>query len=90
MTSDSKGKLAVLDTEGHEASDCQHHWVIESPPGPTSKGVRRNCGDERDSQNYVEGSSWHNDASLKQLAGGPRVPGVKAPNSRRNTDEEDA
>jgi hypothetical protein len=24
--------------------DCRHHWVIESPSGPTSQGKCRSCG----------------------------------------------
>lgn len=26
---------------------CCHHWVIETPNGPTSSGVCKFCGDER-------------------------------------------
>jgi hypothetical protein len=53
---------------------CRHQWVIETPSGPASKGVCMICGDERDFQNYIEGSSWGYDISLEQLAGGSRYP----------------
>ncbi|MDY6893123.1 MAG: hypothetical protein SVO26_05340 [Chloroflexota bacterium] len=39
-------------------TDCVHHWIIESPEGPTSKGVCKYCGEERVFQNYVPYSSW--------------------------------
>ncbi len=35
---------------------CQHHWVLEPPAGPVSKGECRSCGEERDFLNYLEGS----------------------------------
>lgn len=37
-----------------ERSVCQHHWVIESPAGPVSKGMCRCCGEEREFPNYIE------------------------------------
>ena len=37
-----------------ERSGCQHHWVIDPPAGPVSKGACRNCGEERDFLNYAE------------------------------------
>ena len=89
MASGSKGRQAVLDPEGQETSGCQHHWVIERPAGPTSRGVCRNCADEKDFENYIEGSSWRYDVSPDQLAGGSRIPGVKVSNSKRNADEEE-
>lgn len=27
--------------------NCKHHWMIDSPEGPTSKGYCRFCGEER-------------------------------------------
>ncbi len=43
----------MADTQ--ERSVCQHHWVIDPPSGPASKGTCRSCGEERDFPNYVEG-----------------------------------
>ena len=39
-------------------SDCQHHWKITSPDGPTSRGVCRLCGETREFANHVETSVW--------------------------------
>ena len=33
---------------------CAHHWVIESPSGPTSRGLCALCGAENDFPNYVQ------------------------------------
>ena len=32
--------------------ECVHHWVIEPPEGPVSKGVCKICGAEREFDNY--------------------------------------
>ena len=39
----------------HERPGCQHHWVIDPPEGPVSKGACRSCREERDFPNYTEG-----------------------------------
>ena len=56
-----------------ELSGCQHHWVMDRPAGPVSKGACRSCGEERDFLNYIEGG-WGGDVSLEQLSGGSRLP----------------
>lgn len=33
---------------------CAHHWVIESPSGPTSRGLCTLCGAEREFPNYAQ------------------------------------
>ena len=80
-------------TEIQEEPTCQHHWVIDRPSGPLSKGVCRLCGENREFQNYVEGSSWsNNDISLEQLSGSTRIPaGIDVSSSREDTvPDEDA
>ena len=61
-------------TELPEAPTCSHQWVIDSPAGPTSRGVCRLCDEERQFQNFIEGSAWGYDVSVEQLAGGSRFP----------------
>jgi hypothetical protein len=39
-------------------SDCCHHWLIESPGGPTSAGMCRDCGEIRDFKNSIQVTSW--------------------------------
>ena len=55
---DQDGLFALEATQ--ERSACQHHWVIDPPKGPVSKGVCRSCGEERDFPNYQEdGGGWN-------------------------------
>jgi hypothetical protein len=37
------------------ATGCRHHWIIETPNGPVSKGVCKLCGEERDFENIFYG-----------------------------------
>ena len=73
MESTRPNQEVLLPVETEELAACPHHWVIERPSGPVSKGVCQRCGEERDFQNYIEGS-WGNDISLESLSGGSRLP----------------
>ncbi len=33
---------------------CKHHWVLESPNGPVSRGVCKKCGEEREFRNSLD------------------------------------
>jgi hypothetical protein len=44
--------------------ECSHHWVIESPNGPTSRGVCKYCGAEREFWNYWSDHFWEDDVSM--------------------------
>jgi len=33
---------------------CVHHWVFETPSGPTSKGVCKKCGEKQIAQTHME------------------------------------
>ncbi len=41
-------------------NQCAHHWIIETPEGPLSKGKCRLCGEERDFTNSTDfqRSTW--------------------------------
>ena len=39
------------------ASNCAHHWMIESPNGPLSEGVCQRCGEKREFTNSAESTS---------------------------------
>ncbi len=49
-----------MDPEGSamEETLCQHHWVIETAIGPTSKGVCQRCGMEKEFENSPIYSDW--------------------------------
>ena len=51
----------IISGDGQQPNQCSHHWVIEGAGGPTSKGICRLCGAEKDFRNYLEGARWDND-----------------------------
>ena len=38
--------------------ECVHHWIIDSPSGPASRGSCRKCGAEKDFPNTIADSTW--------------------------------
>jgi hypothetical protein len=48
------------------AVPCRHHWVIETPDGPTSEGRCKRCGQRKSFLNVFEDllqSQQHNGAA---------------------------
>ncbi len=39
-------------------SDCQHQWLIDSPNGPTSRGICMMCGEKSEFKNSIPISGW--------------------------------
>ena len=74
MSSAPSTRKALLEDQVQERAACQHHWVIDKPSGPLSKGACRLCGEEKEFQNYVDGSAWGRGVSLERLSGGSRIP----------------
>ncbi len=35
-------------------TQCPHHWIIETPDGPISKGKCQLCGEEREFNNSMD------------------------------------
>ena len=52
-----------IETAQLEESDCNHHWIIESPNGPTSIGKCRACGEVREFKNSIQITSWESEGS---------------------------
>ena len=48
---------------GVAESDCSHHWVIDSPNGPTSTGTCRDCGEIREFKNSIQITSWESEGN---------------------------
>ena len=42
-------------------AQCSHHWIIEIAQGPTSKGVCKYCGEEKEFLNSWQDSLWEGD-----------------------------
>lgn len=47
------GHLAKRGVEQEELMECAHHWLIEPPSGPMSKGVCKLCGAEKEFLNNL-------------------------------------
>ena len=56
-------KLEAEHRNPAEKTECSHYWIIESPNGPTSKGMCKYCGAEEEFSNYTPHSSWYEDRS---------------------------
>lgn len=55
---------AVLEKPVTE-NTCYHHWIIEAPVGPTSKGVCKICGAEKEFANTFEDLWLENDTDTQ-------------------------
>lgn len=49
--------------EDAESSECKHHWLIESPQGPVSRGICQICDATREFKNYIDAISWGEESS---------------------------
>ncbi len=61
-------KEALLETNAQAlpVSRCAHHWVIDTPAGPVSRGQCKRCGEEREFLNSPDSSFyWEDDSSRK-------------------------
>ena len=58
-------------------SDCEHHWIIDQPNGPTSTGTCKACGAKSEFRNSIPGSGWDRDSTQKK-----RAKETKRPNTR--------
>jgi hypothetical protein len=52
--------IGAVEVEEEEA-DHGHHWMIESPNGPTSIGTCKVCGTLREFKNSIQITSWESD-----------------------------
>ena len=53
---------------------CRHHWIIDPPMGPISRGACRHCDEVREFKNYIESAPWVDDPSA--LNANPRYSAV--------------
>jgi len=63
-------KVAVTEhAEVATEPDCRHHWLIESPQGPTSMGICKLCGEQKEFRNSASDLLWE-DEPLSELSYG--------------------
>lgn len=68
MTGEMKQGTAVQEREAPAAEapaaevpavpECRHHWLIETPHGPTSWGTCKHCGERREFSNASPDAFW--------------------------------
>ena len=46
-----RSKLKEMPREPEVKGECRHYWIIEGAKGPTSRGVCKFCGVEREFHN---------------------------------------
>jgi hypothetical protein len=56
-------RVEAVPEEPVARAKCRHYWIIESPNGPTSRGVCKLCGAEKEFQNFFPDSWWAGDIS---------------------------
>ncbi|GAG39154.1 unnamed protein product [marine sediment metagenome] len=56
-------------SEATAETECRHHWLIESPHGPTSMGICRLCGAQKEFRNWAYSWLWE-DQPLSELSYG--------------------
>jgi hypothetical protein len=64
----SKSAVTQRDKATKQAR-CRHHWLIESPQGPTSMGMCKLCGAQKEFSNSASDLLWE-DEPLSELSHG--------------------
>ncbi len=60
---------ALTQEEQEESvSDCVHHWMIDSPNGPVSRGTCKVCGESSEFKNSIQGSGWDRESPRSKRA----------------------
>ena len=54
-------------------SECQHHWLIDSPNGPTSVGVCKICGSHQEFPNSLGAAGWERDTPSERMVQSSRL-----------------
>ncbi len=73
------GKAPTIEKQrAPEAPTCQHHWIIETPHGATSRGRCKRCGAEREFRNSTNDYLWDDDghSSYSPWSGSRSIPKV--------------
>jgi len=68
------GTGALIDRPS-EKGTCRHHWIIEPPNGPVSKGVCKLCGEVKMFDNILADLMLNNDSSVPFVP--KRVTGIE-------------
>lgn len=69
---DKGRELGAQEGEGLTATEkqgCRHHWVIDTPEGPVSRGTCKLCGAEKEFKNILDVGLplWEKDPQLQEV-----------------------
>jgi hypothetical protein len=80
-------KLEAAPEEPISKGKCCHYWIIESPKGPTSRGVCQFCGAEKEFDSYGPDSPsrWERDVSNYVGLLGDRLPDLSPAEKQDNS-----
>ncbi len=53
-----RDRLKDVNMKPSKENECRHYWIIESAQGPTSRGVCKFCGVEKEFHNSWPGYSY--------------------------------
>lgn len=53
---------------------CSHHWVIDTPNGPTSVGTCKICGEKQEFVNSLMSVGWEKVTSYGRTINSAQVP----------------
>ena len=74
----TRHKVEVAPEQPVVRDKCRHYWIIESPNGPTSRGVCKLCGAEKEFQNFLPYSVWEGNLPTLVDTGGIQEIGIYA------------
>ena len=73
--------------ESPKESHCVHHWLIETPDGPVSKGVCKYCGVVRYFDNTLQ-DKYSAESTPREMMG-PEFTGEKKEEDKEGDDDEE-
>ena len=79
-------KLPPDRTQNEIESTCTHHWLIESPNGPTSEGICKRCGATRTFRNFSQPHFPYYGSPDNDWRDSKNLIGVKPPLSEEDPD----
>ena len=62
-------ETSSIDKPMASSAKCPHYWVIDSPSGPTSRGMCKLCGQTKEFRNSTDDFPWEQDSWLPEQWG---------------------
>jgi hypothetical protein len=75
----NKSMGVVVEERTRNRRHC-HYWIIESPRGPTSRGICKFCGSTREFDNFGPDFRWYGDTPELLV---PSLPEISADKEKK-------